>query len=442
MTRKRLQSIFTLLLTFALYTSSTYATFNEKQMREHLRSAPSEDTYYSLNRFPESAQESLTDEIKNKSTRIYELVKKTISLELQVTLSQIISIVSFIEKMKPTLKKHFETHSSVYVHSESTLGASVMAYESGRIYIVFENDKGSVSGGFKRFTRSIEYNSEKAHAHLTIRKKSKYTKLRDIIKELHIQQAFEGIPSILNFLDADVYTERKENGHHEHVIAIEEELFDGDLGAMVLKRPNLDVMIDMFSQMAKAVKEMHGKRYVHRDIKPDNFLFRLENANIHVVLADFGLSESRKSSEFGQYMCGTSGFIDLKQCVYVSSEDGVAFHDFKEGKEADVFSLGMSFAEILLGTENRLATNTRQVNDIIFDEGAEKKKVEKAIEKFKALHAEEFPNRKNFQGNKDILFRLRDLIGRMIHPEDNRRIHLTEVIERLGRLNRDVIRMK
>ena len=42
--------------------------------------------------------------------------------------------------------------------------------------------------------------------------------------------------------------------------------------------------------MLRAVKSCHDKGVIHRDIKPDNFLWEKEGGNGNLLLADFGIS--------------------------------------------------------------------------------------------------------------------------------------------------------
>lgn len=57
-------------------------------------------------------------------------------------------------------------------------------------------------------------------------------------------------------------------------------------------RMSLKTVLMLIDQMISSVEYLHNKNFVHRDIKPDNFLMgRKENAN-QVYIIDFGLSKS------------------------------------------------------------------------------------------------------------------------------------------------------
>ena len=48
---------------------------------------------------------------------------------------------------------------------------------------------------------------------------------------------------------------------------------------------------------------------MHRDIKPDNLMFRTKGKNLDLVLIDFGLSSFDWVKEYLYRRCGTPGFV-------------------------------------------------------------------------------------------------------------------------------------
>ncbi len=438
-------SFFTFIVLFGLRANAGIATFDETEMRRLLGRIPDKASYVKLSSLSlgDPAGYHLSHSLKKKAVRLSEMVLKKNIIKSPVTQEKMDIVVGFIEHLKPNLPKFFERHSSLYIHADSILAYSIMAYKSGRIYLLFdEMDVGNKSGGYKRFSRSIEYNSEKPHAHLIIRKKNAQTKLEEAIDELKVHMAFEKSDRILKFLDTDVYTGQTPEGAFENVVAIEEDLYDGDLSDMVDHCPSPDGAVDMFVEMARSVAEMHAGKYIHRDIKPSNFLYR-EIADRHhhkrmdIVLADFGQAESATSLNYGQYFCGTPGFIDPQACIHYLNRDAGTFVNFDEGRRADIFALGMSFMDILHGHKHNLHSQASTVNNLIFDPAKRRQgpaAVLAAVERFKNIHETTFPDGKpKLKGNEKLLFKIHQIIAKMMHPEPSERMSLDEVIRNLQR---------
>ncbi len=91
-------------------------------------------------------------------------------------------------------------------------------------------------------------------------------------------------------------------------------------------------------EIASALDYAHQRGYIHRDIKPDNILFRADGS---AVLCDFGIAKALK----GNIKMTNIGAV-LGTPHYMSPEQA-------QGKEidgrADIYSLGVVFFEILTG---------------------------------------------------------------------------------------------
>lgn len=86
----------------------------------------------------------------------------------------------------------------------------------------------------------------------------------------------------------------------EYLYLVMEYMPGGDLLQLLI---DLDVFREDFAkfyiaQMINAIEEAHQLGYIHRDIKPDNFLFTREG---HIRLADFGLSTDLSWEHDAQY---------------------------------------------------------------------------------------------------------------------------------------------
>ncbi len=123
----------------------------------------------------------------------------------------------------------------------------------------------------------------------------------------------------------------------------------------------------------QGLREMHAKKIMHRDLKPQNLIFRTENTQ-ECVIADFGLAEFADADEYLFVRCGTPGYV-APQVINIK--------DMKTKYEpiCDIFSLGLIFHILLLGvsafpgkTYNQVLAQNRASN--ISFEGEQYKKLD------------------------------------------------------------------
>lgn len=55
-------------------------------------------------------------------------------------------------------------------------------------------------------------------------------------------------------------------------------------------------------QMVSRVEYMHNNNFLHRDMKPDNFLMGLNQKNKLLYMIDFGLSKRYRDPKTGQHI--------------------------------------------------------------------------------------------------------------------------------------------
>jgi formylglycine-generating enzyme required for sulfatase activity/tRNA A-37 threonylcarbamoyl transferase component Bud32 len=97
--------------------------------------------------------------------------------------------------------------------------------------------------------------------------------------------------------------------------------------------------LSIVRQVATALKAAHEKNIVHRDIKPDNIMFRADGS---VVLMDFGVARSVDSAATQVTQAGM--IIGTPQ--YISPEQAQGKNI---GTYSDIYSLGIVFYEMLMG---------------------------------------------------------------------------------------------
>jgi len=148
-------------------------------------------------------------------------------------------------------------------------------------------------------------------------------------KEAHLLKLFQNQPHVIEF-----------KGHHVeagiHYILMEKCQY-GFRHVLEQARVNEAFYASVFRQMLKALQVVHGLNVVHRDIKPDNFLF---TQDFTVKLCDFGLAEHLTSR--GSKASGTNGTPP-----YMSPE---MVNAVRYNTKTDIWSFGVTAYLLLYGT--------------------------------------------------------------------------------------------
>ena len=146
---------------------------------------------------------------------------------------------------------------------------------------------------------------------------------------------------------------------HTYYLAMEY-VSDGDLKQRIRQGALLpEAALEILKQVASALGYAHQKGFVHRDVKPENVLFREDGT---AMLADFGIAKALGS---GTRMTAVGMSIGTPH--YMSPEQA-------RGKEvdgrSDLYSLGVVLYEMLTGrvpydAEDTLAIAFAHVNDAL-----------------------------------------------------------------------------
>ena len=125
------------------------------------------------------------------------------------------------------------------------------------------------------------------------------------------------------------------------------ELVEGrTLRAMMAEPVKLDSLIDLGSQLAKALHVAHAAGITHRDIKPDNIMVRKDG---YVKVLDFGLAKltvKREDFAEAESLSGNQPGALIGTVKYMSPEQA---HGEKVTRATDIFALGILFYELATG---------------------------------------------------------------------------------------------
>ncbi len=189
----------------------------------------------------------------------------------------------------------------------------------GEVYIATNKDN-------QYFAAKVE---EKTNA---LMEKSKQNKERieieyRIYKRLYHRGFISGIPNVYNFMQTDKC----------NIMIMEllgpnlDELFN-KFG----KKFKLETIILLAEQLIDLISSLHKTRYIHRDIKPNNFLIGLGDRSSKLFIMDFGLSKQYMDKD-NKHMEYTQGRSLIGTARYASTNMHLGI---EPSRRDDVTSIG------------------------------------------------------------------------------------------------------
>lgn len=121
--------------------------------------------------------------------------------------------------------------------------------------------------------------------------------------------------------------------------------YEGDNLEMVDVRNSESSILSLLKDMAIAIDFCHHLGFIHRDVKPSNFIFDTQERT-HLLLGDFGIAvECDKNGQCVADMARTKTFAAPE--VYLNTGDGKANFSTK----SDFYSLGIIILYLWMGKE-------------------------------------------------------------------------------------------
>jgi len=120
-----------------------------------------------------------------------------------------------------------------------------------------------------------------------------------------------------------------------------------DLFQYCNRRFSLKTVCMLADQMITRVEYMHGQNFLHRDMKPDNFLMGPSHKSRTVYLIDFGLSKRYRDAKSGEHIPYRDGKSLTGTARYASVNTHIGV---EQARRDDLESIGYILLYFLKGS--------------------------------------------------------------------------------------------
>ena len=176
---------------------------------------------------------------------------------------------------------------------------------------------------------------------VAIKLESIYSKHPQLIRESKIYKTLQGIVGIPN-----VRWDGIEGVYNTMVLELLGKSLE-DLLNDCSRKFSLKTVLMLADQLLCRLEILHAKSYIHRDIKPDNFLIGLNQRRHLVHIIDFGLSKLFQDPRTGKHIPFREGKSLTGTARYASTN---AHMGLESSRRDDLESLGYMLVYFLRGT--------------------------------------------------------------------------------------------